>query len=122
MNLRIRSALAGGSNGGLVVFPSPFTVANCQRIIGLAAHHRVPAIYPLPNFATAGGLISYGVNTPALWQEAAMYVDQILRGASPSELPVHEPTGVDVVVNIKTAKALGLSVPPRLLAAAKVIE
>ena len=107
---------ARASNGGLVVFPSPFTVAQSQRIIGLAAQHHLPAIYPLPNFAVAGGLISYGVNTPALWQEAATYVDRVLRGANPADLPVHEPTSVDIVVNLKTAKALGLTIPPGLLA------
>jgi putative ABC transport system substrate-binding protein len=110
-------------NGGLVVFPSPFTVAQSQRIIGLAAQLNLPAIYPLPNFAVAGGLISYGVNTPALWQEAATYVDRILRGANPADLPVHVPTSVDIVANLKTARAMGLTIPPALLArGAKMIE
>jgi putative tryptophan/tyrosine transport system substrate-binding protein len=114
--------LASASNGGLVVLPSPFTVTHSQRIIELAAQHRLPAIYPLPNFPAAGGLISYGVNTPALWQEAATYVDRILRGANPGELPVHEPS-VDIVVNQKTAKALGFIIPRRLLdRASKVID
>jgi putative ABC transport system substrate-binding protein len=114
--------LARASNGGLVVLPSPLTGANGQFIIGLAARHHLPAIYPLPNYAAAGGMISYGVNTPVLWREAATYVDRILRGANAGELPVHEP-GVDIVVNLKTAKALGFVIPPALLTrATEVIE
>jgi putative ABC transport system substrate-binding protein len=108
--------------GALVVFPSPFTSNHSQRIISLAAQHRLPAIYPLPTYATAGGLISYGVNTPAMWQEAGSYVDRVLRGANPGDLAVHEPTGVDIIVNLKTAKALGLAIPDALVARAKVID
>jgi len=114
--------LARASNGGLVVLPSPFTGTHSERIIALAARHRLPAIYPKPNYAVAGGLISYGVNTSAMWQEAATYVDRVLRGARTGDLPVHE-TSVDIVVNLKTARALGLTIPPELLArAVKVIE
>jgi putative tryptophan/tyrosine transport system substrate-binding protein len=113
---------ARASNGGLVVFPNPFTRTHSQRIIALAALHRLPAVYPLASYAEAGGLISYGVNTPAMWQEAGSYVDRLLRGENPGELPVQEPRQVDIVVNLRTAKALGLTIPPTLLTrATKVI-
>jgi ABC-type uncharacterized transport system substrate-binding protein len=111
------------SNGGLVVFPSPFTSTHRQRIIALAARHRLPAVYPLASYAEAGGLISYGVNTPAMWQEAGSYVHRLLRGENPGELPVREPRQADIVVNLRTAKALGLTMPPTLLTrASKVID
>jgi len=112
------------SNGGLIVlFPSPFASTHRQRIISLAAAHRLPAIYPLASYAEAGGLISYGVNTPAMWQEAGSYVDRVLRGENPGELPVQEPRRVDIVVNLRTAKALGLTLPQAfLMRADRVIE
>ncbi|HET8576257.1 MAG TPA: ABC transporter substrate-binding protein [Methylomirabilota bacterium] len=114
---------APGPNGGLVVFPNPLARTHSQRIIALAAVHRLPAVYPLALYAEAGGLISYGVNTLATWQEAGSYVDRILRGANAGELPVQEPTQVDIVINLRTAKSLGLSIPPTLLAQArKVID
>jgi putative ABC transport system substrate-binding protein len=103
--------------------PSPFTSTHRQRIIALAAAHRLPTVYPLASYAEAGGLIAYGVNTPAMWQEAASYVDRILRGENPGELPVQEPQHVDIVVNLVTAKALGLTIPPAFLTrASKVIQ
>lgn len=109
--------------GGLVIFPSPFMVMHSQRVISLAAQHGLPAVYPLPNFAASGGLISLGVNAPALWQEAASTVDRILRGTSPGDVPVHVPTKVDIVVNLATAKSLGLAIPASLTTlASKVIE
>ena len=112
------------SNGGLIVlFPSPFTSTHRQRIIALAAAHRLPTVYPLASYAEAGGLIAYGVNTPAMWQEAASYVDRLLRGENPGELPVQEPKQVEIVVNLVTAKALGLTIPPAFLTrASKVIQ
>lgn len=114
---------ARGHSAGLVVFPSPFTVAQAGRIAGLAAQLGLPAIYPLPEYVAAGGLVAYGVDTPAMWQETARLVDQILRGADPATLPVHVPTSVHIVVNAKAAKAQGLALPDSLLArAAKVIE
>jgi putative ABC transport system substrate-binding protein len=112
------------SNGGLIVlFPSPFVSTHRQRIIALAAAHRLPAMYPLASYAEAGGLIGYGVNTPAMWQEAGVYVDRLLRGESPGGLPVQEPKQVDIVLNLRTAKALGLTIPSALLTrASKVIQ
>jgi ABC-type uncharacterized transport system substrate-binding protein len=92
-------------------------------IIVLAARYRLPAIYPDTYFAAQGGLMSYGPDQIAQWRSAATYVDRILRGEKPSELPVQGPTKFDFVVNLKTAKALGLIVPPSLLATAdEVIE
>jgi putative tryptophan/tyrosine transport system substrate-binding protein len=115
---------ARGANGGLMILvPSPFTGTHRQRIIALAAVHRLPAVYPLASFAEAGGLIAYGVNTPAMWQEAGSYVDRLLRGENPGELPVQEPKQVDIVVNLMTAKALGLTIPPAFLnRASKLIQ
>jgi putative ABC transport system substrate-binding protein len=119
---RIREG-ARGPGAGLVVFPSPYTVAEAERIARLAAELRLPAVYPLPEYAAAGGLIAYGVDTPGMWKEAARLVDDILRGADPATLPVHVPTNVHIVVNAKAARALGLALPQALLVrAAKVIE
>jgi putative tryptophan/tyrosine transport system substrate-binding protein len=88
-----------------------------------AAYHRLPAIYSFPYYAAEGGLISYGVNIEDLYRRAAAYVDRILRGAKPAELPVEQPTKFELVINLKTAKALGLAVPDKLLATAdEVIE
>lgn len=115
------SDFAKRSNGGLVVFPSRFTATHIQRITTLATHHKLPAVYPLSSFAEAGGLISYGVNTTAVWSEAASYIDRILRGATPGELPVQERADVDIVVNLITAKALGLTPPPKLLARSRKV-
>ena len=111
------------SKGGLIILPDFFTSANHQLIISLAAQHRVPAIYPYRYFTVDGGLMSYGVNTAEEFRRAATYVDRILRGANPGELPVQAPNKFEFVVNSKTAKALGLEIPPTLLALAdEVIE
>jgi putative ABC transport system substrate-binding protein len=110
------------SGGGLVVMG---TVAATHReaIVRLAAKYRVPAVYSFSYFARLGGLVSYGVDGVDLWRRAAPYVDRILRGAKPADLPVQRPTKFELVVNLKTAKALGLEVPPTLLARAdEVIE
>jgi putative tryptophan/tyrosine transport system substrate-binding protein len=117
-------ATAGASaNGGLIVFPDFFTTANNELIIAAAAQNRVPAIYPYRYFAANGGLMSYGVNTAEEFRRAAGYVDRILRGANPSELPVQAPTKFELVINLTTAKALGLDVSYSLLARAdEVIE
>jgi putative tryptophan/tyrosine transport system substrate-binding protein len=116
--------LAGAaSNGGLIVLPDFFTAANHLFIIASAARHRVPAIYPYRYFAVDGGLMSYGVNTAEEFRRAATYVDRILRGASPGELPVQAPNKFEFVINLKTAKALGIVMSPTLLALAdEVIE
>ena len=117
-------AMAGAAaNGGLIVFPDFFTSANNELIIAAAAQNRVPAIYPYRYFAANGGLMSYGVNTAEEFRRAAGYVNRILRGAKPSELPVQAPNKFELVVNFKTAKALCLTIPQTLLATAdEVIE
>ena len=108
---------------GMVVVPSGLTTVNREMIAELAARHRLPAIYAHTYFATSGGLISYGSNGNDLFRRAAEYVDRILRGAKPSDLPVQAPTKFEFAVNLKAAKALGLTVPQSiLLSADEVIE
>src|SRR5262244_2340512 len=107
----------------LVVVIDAITQANQQRIVDLAMKHRLPAIYSSREFVNAGGLISYGVSYPDLYRRAATYVDKILKGTKPADLPVVQPTKFELVINLKTGKALGLEVPPTLLARAdEVIE
>ncbi len=110
-------------DGGLVLPPDTSTVVHRNLIIALAAQHRLPAVYALRVFVAAGGLMYYGTDFVDLCRQAGSYVDRILRGANPAELPVQTPTRFETVVNLKTAKALGLTVPPGLLVAAdEVIE
>jgi ABC-type uncharacterized transport system substrate-binding protein len=117
------AAFAAKPDSGLVVLPHRYTVANRGSIIILAARHRLPAIYPFRVFAAEGGLISYGYDQIISWRGAATYVDRILRGEKPGELPVQAPTKFELVVNLKTARALGLSIPPAFpLRADEVIE
>ena len=110
-------------NGGLIVAPAPPTFDNRDMIVALAAHLRLPAVYSYRFFVASGGLASYGIDGKDQWRAAASYMDRILRGANPGELPVQLPTKYQLVVNLKTAKALGLTVPPTLVARAdEVIE
>jgi len=110
-------------NSGLVFLPDAFTAAHRQSLIALIAHQRIPAIYPLRMFSTAGGLMSYGIDIDHLFQQAASYVDRILRGTSPGDLPVQAPTKFEFIINLRTAKSLGIEIPPTLLARAdEVIE
>ena len=110
-------------NGGLMLAPFPLVATNQDRIIALASDLHLPAIYPFRYFATNGGLASYGFDPVELHRPAASYVDRILRGEKPGNLPVQAPTRYELVINLKTAKALGLSVPPALLGRAdEVIE
>jgi putative ABC transport system substrate-binding protein len=119
---RAVTAFATEPNGGLVV-PHPVTAAHRDLIIGLAARHRLPAVYSFRFFATAGGLMAYGNDAVDLFRRAASYVDRILKGEKPGELPVQAPTKFELVINLKTANALGLTVPPNLVARAdEVIE
>jgi putative ABC transport system substrate-binding protein len=116
-------SLARVPNSGLVLPPDSTTIAHRDVIIALAARHNLPAVYPLRLFVTAGGLMSYGTDQNDMFRLAASYVDRILRGDNPADLPVRAPTRFETVVNLKTAKALGLTVPPGLLVAAdEVIE
>ena len=116
-------AFGGQSNGGLIVQPDGITLGHRQLIIDLAARHGLPAVYPFRVFAMEGGLMAYGINVADQFRGAASYIDRILRGAKPADLPVQAPTKFELVINLKTAKALGLDVPPSLLARAdEVIE
>jgi len=109
--------------GGLIVPPSALSLVYRDRIIALATQYRLPIMYPYSEFACAGGLMSYGLDRGILYQQAASYVDRILRGEKPSDLPVQAPTKFELVINLKTAKALGLTIPkPMLLVADDVIE
>jgi putative ABC transport system substrate-binding protein len=107
----------------LVVGSDTIVQANQSLVVTLAAAHRLPAIYTFRDFVDAGGLVSYGVSLPALYRRAALYVDRILKGAKPRDLPVEQPTGSELVVNLRTAKALGLTLAEKFLSgAAAVIE
>jgi putative ABC transport system substrate-binding protein len=120
---RTVAAFAQGSNGGLVVTLTGLTIRHRDLISTLAARHRLPAVYPYGYFVTGGGLISYGPDSADLYRRAANYVDRILKGEKPADLPVQAPTKYELVINLKTATALGLTVPPSLLATAtEVIE
>ena len=117
------SDLARTGNGGLIALRLTEVILHRELIIKLAAQHRVPAVYPLRIFAADGGLISYGPDVVDQSRQAASYVDRILKGEKPADLPVQAPTRYNLVINLKTAKALGLSIPPSLLARAdEVIE
>ena len=120
---RVFNALAREANGGLMVLSDLGMTNHRDALIALAAHHRVPAVYPFRYFAASGGLMSYGTDVPEVFRRAAGYVDRILKGTSPGELPIQAPTKYELVINLKTAQALGLAVPPTLLATAdEVIE
>jgi putative tryptophan/tyrosine transport system substrate-binding protein len=117
------SSLSRQDNGGLVLPPESFTNVHRKLIIGLAAEHRLPAVYAWRYFVTDGGLMSYGIDLVDVYRQSASYVDRILRGAKPADLPVQVPTKYETALNLKTAKALGLAVPAALLVSAdEVIE
>ena len=120
---RAMEAFAAEGNGGVIVGPHAVTLTNRDLIVALAARLRLPALYPLAFYAKAGGLISYGFDPVNQFQQGAGYVDRILRGAKPADLPVQYPTKLQLVVNLKTAKTLGLAIPELfLLRADEVIE
>jgi putative ABC transport system substrate-binding protein len=120
---RAVTAFARGSNGGLIVTGSALAIVHRDLIISLANRHRLPAVYSNRHFVTGGGLISYGPDTIDPFRRAAGYVDRILKGEKAAELPVQAPTKYDLVINLKTAKALGLEIPSSVLARAdEVIE
>ena len=120
---RAIAEFAAGDNGGLIVGPHALTLNNRDLIIRLASHYRLPAVFGLRYDTTSGGLVAYGANPISLFRQAPSYVDRILKGTKPSELPVQFPTKYELVVNLKTARSIGLEVPPTLLARAdEVIE
>jgi putative tryptophan/tyrosine transport system substrate-binding protein len=117
------AAQARDPGGGLIVMPDSFNTINRELITALAARYKVPAIYYLRTFAESGGLVSYGDDRAQQSRDAAGYIDRILKGARPEDLPVQEPTKFEFVINLKAARALGLTVPPSLLTGAdEVIE
>jgi putative ABC transport system substrate-binding protein len=120
---RAVTAFAREPNGGLIVLASPLAIVQRDLIITLAARHRLPTVYTRRFFVTSGGLICYGPDSIEPYRQAAGYVDRILKGEKPADLPVQAPTKSELVINLKTAKALGIDVPPQLLARAdEVIE
>ncbi len=120
---RAITAFAHSSNGGLIVTSSALAIVHRNLIVTLAAHHRLPAVYGNRFFIVSGGLLSYGSDSVDSYRRAAGYVDRILKGEKPTDLPVQAPTKYELVINLKTAKALGLDVPASLLARAdEVIE
>jgi putative ABC transport system substrate-binding protein len=117
------AALANEPPGGLIAAADPFISAHRALIARLAQHHRLPAVYPWRQFVAEGGLMAYGPDTVDDVRRSASYVDRILKGATPADLPIQQPTKFELAINLKTAKALGLTVPPTLLARAdEVIE
>jgi putative ABC transport system substrate-binding protein len=112
---RAFDVIADKSSDGLIVLPEVSTTLNRELIIALAARHRLPAVYPFRYFAERGGLISYGPEQLVDFKQAASYVDRILKGAKPADLPVQAPTKYELVINLKTAKALGIEVPLSML-------
>jgi len=120
---RSLTALAQQPDSGLIALHDPFTIKRRELVIAQVARHRIPTVYTLRPFALSGGLISYGIDLADPWRKAATYVDRVLKGANPGELPVQQPTKFELVINLKTARALDLAMPQALLATAdEVIE
>jgi putative ABC transport system substrate-binding protein len=117
------ATMARQSNGGLIILPSALAQVNREMITKVTAQHRLPAVYPFRYFVATGGLMSYGVDTVDVFLRSASYIDRVLKGEKPAALAVQQPTKFELTINLKTAKALGLTVPPTLLARAdEVIE
>ena len=120
---RAINALAQTPNAGFIVLPDNLVIKHRDLIVGMAARHRLPTVFSDRFNIKSGGLLSYGADTDDLYRRAASYIDRILRDEKPSDLPVQQPTKFELIVNLKTAKALGLEVPPTLLARAdEVVE
>jgi putative ABC transport system substrate-binding protein len=109
------AALAAERAGALMVQTDPVFITHRRRIVELAAKSRVPTVYGTREFVDAGGLMFYGASLPDMYRDAAGYADKILKGAKPADLPVEQPTKLELVINLKTAKALGLAIPPPVL-------
>jgi putative ABC transport system substrate-binding protein len=112
---RAFASMSEARSNALLVFPSPMLFEACRRIVDHAAKSRLPAVYPWREGPEAGGLASYATNFPDMYRRAATYVDRILKGAKPANLPIEEPSKFELIINLKTAKALGLTIPPSLL-------
>ena len=120
---RVFYAATSGRVSALLLFGDPVLTANRTRLANLATKSRLPAVYELSGFAEAGGLANYGPSLPELFRRAAVYVDKILRGAKPADLPVEQPSKFELVINIRTATALGLTIPQSVLVRAdRVVE
>jgi putative tryptophan/tyrosine transport system substrate-binding protein len=116
-------AASNGHDQAILVLRSPVLFSERTQVSDVAIKNRLPAIYPQIEYTEAGGLMYYGANTPDLFRRAATYVDKILKGAKPADLPVEQPTKFEMVINLKTAKQIGLTIPPNVLARAdKVIR
>jgi putative ABC transport system substrate-binding protein len=116
-------AMARAQAEALDVINDPVLIANQERIVSLATKARLPSVCGIKTYAEAGGLLAYGPDFPALYRRTAFYIDKILKGARPADLPIEQPTKFELVINLKTTKAIGLTVPPTLLASAdEVIE
>jgi ABC-type uncharacterized transport system substrate-binding protein len=120
---RVIASFAQKPNGGLVVLPHALTIFNASVIIAMAQRYRMPDVHALAEAVAVGGLVSYGINWSDQFRRAAEYVDRILKGTKPADLPVEQPTKFELVINLKTAKTIGLEIPPPLLTRAdQVIE
>jgi putative ABC transport system substrate-binding protein len=120
---RALQTFAREPNGGLIGVPAVTMALHHELLVRMTAQHRIPAIYPYRYFPAQGGLASYGIDINAMWRQSASYVDRILKGANPADLPAQAPTKFEFIVNLKTARALGLNLPPTLIASAdEVIE
>ena len=115
------ATMTSGRANGLLVLPHPFTFAHARRIADLAAKKRLAAVYGFRESVETGGLMAYAANSPDMFRRAAIYVDKILKGANPADIPVEQPTKFELVINVKTAKALGLTIPPSILVRADEI-
>jgi putative ABC transport system substrate-binding protein len=117
------TALAAQTYGGLMILPHPVNLANRDLIFELAVRHRLPTVCPLRYYALSGGLVTYGIDQIEQWRGAAKYIDRILKGEKPSDLPIQQPTKFDLIVNLKTARAIGLAIPESFLQRAdEIIE